>query len=213
MTLPFLSNRPTANSLCATTRRAHRLAALALAAAVLAGCTTRTYLYEGRQYRSAAGALEAQQRTAEAMLNEIPAIPQPVRAKALVVVPRRDRIFSDAVVLTGNAARLSKEQVEFVITSIEAAQRFQYEALKKRNLFETVEFQQTESPEATKFNGYDYLIYLYAQHLQLQWYMKGANWPAPRPITLDNGKPTPALRTISWLDCVEQFARTESAGK
>ena len=115
---------------------------LALWAAVAAlGCTPN-YSYRGVQYSSPAGVLAAQGRHLESLLNGIEPRSRPIAGRARAIIPDKQALLDRGVKPSG-----SPEVRDYYASIFYNMVHFVPRAIKKRNIFERVEVQETATPE------------------------------------------------------------------
>jgi hypothetical protein len=184
---------------------ARKQVALALVLAFAAvSCTTVKYLYDGKQYASAAEALAAQEKADQALVAQITPAAQPVKGSLAVLAPTDACIAANWVTRKGN---VGEEQVNYVAQTHKNGILGRVAAIKKRGLFETVTFRQCADPEREPF-GEDYALVLSAS-AKPEWALKPKSPGAgnPVPIEAPASSLSPLQRIVFWLDGIEAAAK------
>ena len=142
-----------------------KLSALFLAAA-LAGCveqpaarSTYSYTYKDQKYADAASALAAQQRDLGERVAAVPIAPTPLAARAVIVVPDRDRLRPlMRTVLTAAKIVPTDMQLDFAVDLERQIVRASADSVVRSRLFQTASVVVSNDTVTPTVDNYDYLL-------------------------------------------------------
>lgn len=148
--------------------------------------------------------MKAQQDDISRVIAEISPTDNPLGGRALVVLQSRRSIEEKEITTTGHTKR---DDIEYVISTIEAGRDTMAEILKRRKIFEEVSVTKSDHPETVTSSEYDVIIYLSVSGPnQKQWFLRASSDDESIPIYMDKSLPVGTQRSLSWLDYIEKIA-------
>ena len=196
------------------TRTALWAAVAAWVLPVLGGCQKTQYLVGGESFTSSQAALDRMDAIIADQLAPIKPTKTPVHGTAIVVEPSPERVQQTGIRITGDPARVSKEQIDYVTQTQGKNIHAMYTAIEKRKMFDSVTRVLSGDPEKVPLENCDFLVYFYQPSPDIaQWYLRTKSSPDRRPIYMDTGKPIGTSRTLSWLDNLEGLCRSPAGGQ
>ena len=177
---------------------------------LLTGCVflQMQYSYEGRWYKTDSEALAAQQRSIDSMLAQLVASDETIRGSAIVLLPTRDKIHELGwVQLSPGTVR--KEQIDYLVSVMEAECRCVTETIKKRHLFDKT-LVQVES-DNVGFSDVDWIIKLNMKSRTEQyWTLEHARSGKSSIVKIDQSEPTRLAKLLSLSNSIVLAARSMS---
>jgi hypothetical protein len=172
--------------------------------AIFSGCYH--YRYGETWYSSAEDALKAAREETDRNLSLITSTTNPTNGRALVIIPSNNLIEKKGVRRTDNVAQTA---VDYLVSIAEIGFIFRAEAVRKRQIFNAVEIERSENPEAAAIGEYDAIIFFTLKAVdQGQWFLKMKS-KDPMPIYADTSLPRGVPRTTSWLNNIEKLVREQ----
>jgi S1-C subfamily serine protease len=187
------------------------LAFLGLAARLSGAHAEVNYVYNNQKYATAAAMLSDFRRDLEYRLTAVTVSPTPLKGKALIVVPDRDRLRP---LVMSMATPAIKADPDTPISSRYLFIRAQASAIMRARIFEKTDLSERNETTAPATDGYDYLIWFEVKSLRpdftgpwtAQWLMRKAGAAAvASPLAVDPGIPV-ARQLAAFADVVRQTA-------
>ena len=187
------------------------LALLALASGLSNAHAEVNYVYNNQKYTSAAAMLSDFRRDLEYRLTAVAVSPTPLKAKALIVVPDRDRLRPLIMSVASPATRADPDTP---ITSRYLFIRAQASAIMRARIFEKTELSERNDTAAPAMDGYDYLVWFEVKSVRPdfagpwtgQWLVRKSGAAAvANPLAVDPGIPA-ARQLAAFADVVRQTA-------
>jgi hypothetical protein len=166
------------------------LVAILLSCSALPAAAELTYTYNGQKYSGAQQALAAQRRDLDAQVAAVPTSAGPIHAKALIVLPDRDRLrpLAQAVLKTPLSADALSYAVEFTRDTLWSVAN----AIVKARVFDAVQILERNDTVQPPFDGYDYLIWY-----DKRFFLTPKNTHKYQRVT----DPCPSGSAVCWWCC------------
>lgn len=183
---------------------------LGLASSLTAARADVNYVYNNQKYTSAAAMLSDFRRDLDYRLTAVAISPTPLKGKALIVVPDRDRLRP---LVMSTATPGTRADPETPISSRYIFIRAQASAILRARIFEKADLSERNETSAPEMDGYDYLIWFQVRSLRpdfagpwtAQWLMRKSGTQIPAPLAVDPGIPA-ARQLAAFADIVRQAA-------
>lgn len=188
---------------------------LVLCAVAFGGCVTIPVQFKvGDQVFNTKDEALAQQKTLHAAyLADIMPLNKPVAGNALLVCASKELLYNKDIKYTsGNRSLVSQVQKDWLVEHSMIDNEFLVSAMKKRGVFNNVDFQRSATPEETDIGQYDCLIYnRYIAEGVSQWYVRTKHDPIPKPwdwglTASDIG----SVRIIKFCDSIVPYIMGDS---
>jgi len=173
------------------------LALLGLASGLSSAHAEMNYMYNDQKYTSAAAMLSDFRRDLDYRLTAVAVSPTPLKGKALIVVPDRDRLRP---LIMSLASPATKADPETPITARYLFIRAQAAAIGRAKIFEKAELSERNDTAAPAMDGYDYLVWFEVKSIRPdfagpwtgQWLMRKSGGSAvASTLAVDPGIPAP----------------------
>jgi hypothetical protein len=169
----------------------------------LFGCGAR-YMTGGETFSSSSEALQKQTENLAHILDKITPTDNPVHGSALVLIPSDVEIHKNYIKFEGNASRIQKEQLDWLITSVTNDCQSAANAIRKRGIFDSVAVERHNgNPASFPIGNYDYLIFADVDG----WFIRGKNNPRPISLPFDKNISDETSRRLAFLDLISQQAK------
>lgn len=164
------------------------------------GCAS--YKIGNKSFSSSEEALSYHEKKLAENIEEIQPITENAKSygKALIALPSSETIEKNYIRITGNASALSREQIEFLITSVSNNNDYMFKSIEKRQLFNKVTKMIDPDPATIDMKGNDFILYLDIDG----WFLKGKYSNLTRKISIDSTLPIGVPRTLSFLESLEK---------
>lgn len=158
---------------------------LVLCAVAFGGCVTipGQFKVDDQVFNTKEDALKHQKTLYAAYLADIVPLAKPVSGNALLVFASKELLYNKGIKYTsGNRSLVSQVQKDYLVEHSIIDNEFFVSAMKKRGVFNNVDFQRSATPEETDIGQYDCLIYYrYIAEGVSQWYVRTKRDPIPKP--------------------------------
>jgi len=134
-------------------------------------------------------------------------ITTPVRGRALVVIPSLEQI-EQTITYTGNRDLISKDIIDYIKQETMKNVELMFTSLEKRQIFDELTLEYSNIPQSASLGDHDFLIYLLTGPGSAQWYFKSRGDNKAQAVAMDMEKLVGAPGTTSWLDSIEELAKT-----
>lgn len=182
--------------------------------ALICGCAPAYYV--GDQSFKDPGAAEARHRDIlDQTLLGISRTESPIGGSALLVLPTRDLIERDGIImLAGSRSQASEDQIQYIVGYLDREFEFTHEALKRRGIFDDVVLKRSDTPASHDMGSQDYGIYMKfpapdSDPGESEWYVKERNWASPRIVPAADGAVGRVEAAQGWFDNLEKQLRTD----
>jgi S1-C subfamily serine protease len=186
-------------------------ALLGLASALSDAHAEMNYIYNNQKYTNAAAMIADFRRDLDYRLTAVVVSPTPLKGKALVIVPDRDRLRP---LIMFAASPATKADPETPITCRYLFIRAQAGAIMRARIFDKAELVERNDTSAPAAEGYDYVVWFEVRSLRPdfagpwvgQWLIrKGGASAVASPLAVDPGIPV-ARQLAAFADVVRQSA-------
>jgi hypothetical protein len=128
----------------------------------------------------------------------------PLHGQALVLIPSTDEVIKNYIRIMGGANMITVDQIDFLVTMTENSHQFIADAIKARNIFNSVTVDShSGNPALIPVENYNYLIYLDVDG----WFIKGRGEKLGRRIPYDQANSQIVSQTLTFLESLEQLAK------
>jgi hypothetical protein len=174
----------------------------------LEGGESVKYRYGNEMFSSAEQALAKQRADNERVLEAIQPTSTPIHGRALVALPSKEELrkhynHTRGGMGWGGMVLPTQEQLDYPCAILEGDHDALCKAVQKRGVFDEVTTVQVNDPAAASIGESDFLIYRDVDG----WFVKNRR-SAPQKIVIDASGLPSVPRTISFLDSLEERART-----
>ncbi len=190
------------------------LVPFAMLLALICGCaSTTTYYVEDQAFADRNEAEIAHRNLLSRTLLDIPRTESPTGGSALVVLPTRDFIEKNGVLMTsGSRKQLSEDDVQYIVGYMDRQFEFAFKTIEQRGIFDDVVLERSDSPESRELGARDYLIYMNLPDSGTDvgtWYVTGQDWTSPQIVPAAVNAVGPAQNALGWLDNLESLVLSE----
>jgi len=176
---------------------------------LIISCSTVKYHFNNIPYDTPEAALQAQREWHDRNLPLINPTENPLRGRALCVVPSRDLIEKNGIRKFGTP---KPEAINYAVSSVELRLDSEAQALQNRKIFDEVRVVKSGHPESVTMTGYELTIYYVMKSPeQVQWFLKILPNKPPLPIYYDTSLPQGVPRLMDWLKNIEKLSREQLA--
>jgi hypothetical protein len=170
---------------------------------ILTSCGTR-YKIQGETFSSSSEALQKQASIFSKFLDDVKPIDNPIHGTVLVLIPSDAEIQKNFIRFSHNAGNIKKEIVDFLISRYRNFLQFPAEAIRKRNLFESIIVDRHNgNPMSFLIGGFDYVVFADVDG----WYLRIKGNPIPLAIPFDNTESIDLNHILIFLDSIDQQAK------
>lgn len=184
--------------------RLFQITALTLLALTLSACTQQLYRVNGKTYTDRKEAEAADQASRAAILAGITPRSSPVAALGRIVMPSKALIAGR---LLGEGG--SVEAKDFVATAVYAGMRDLTEAIRKRNIFERLEVEETSDGDAVKPKPGEVVIYYFKPDKTTGGWNYISTSTKRTPLHFDEANPDKVAKVMYLIDHIEGLAAAE----